>query len=119
MQPKATRSPWFLMTKALLSTSAPLRGASAAGATTGWRHFGLEVAQQLRRYLSEFYETPPAANIQSDEFAPLVAELRRLALGPPDAALDWIERYLPEVLAGADAKQRLDFAAGLRDGAAR
>lgn len=119
MQTKSTRSPWFLMTKALLGTSTPLRAASATGETTGWRHFGVEVAQQLRRYLSEFYEVPPAATIQSDELAPLVAEFQRLATDELEAALAWIEHHLPAVLEGADEKQRKDFAAGLRAGAVK
>jgi hypothetical protein len=119
MQTKTTRSPWFLMTKALLGTSTPLRAASASGETSGWRHFGVEVAQQLRRYLSEFYDVPLAATIQSDELAPLVAEFQRLAHDEHAGALAWIEQHLPSVLEGADDKQRKDFAAGLRAGAVK
>ncbi len=117
MQPKTTRSPWFMLTKTLLGTSAPLRAASATGATTGWQHFGLEVGQQIRRYLGEFYDGPPAENIQTDEFAPLVAEIQQLAKGALEPILAWIDQHLPALLEGADDKQRKDFAAGLKQGA--
>lgn len=119
MQPKTTRSPWFVLTKTLLGTSVPLRAASAAGSTTGWRHFGVEVGQQLRRYLCEFYEVPEATNYQVDELAPLVLELQQLAKAEPNALLAWTDFHLPAVLEGADHKQRLEFAAGMREGAAK
>ncbi|MDZ4782737.1 MAG: hypothetical protein SGJ19_21020 [Planctomycetia bacterium] len=119
MQTKTARSPWFLMTKALLGTSTPLRAASASGETTGWHHFGVEIAQQIRRYLAEFYEVPPADTIQSDELAPLVAEFQRLAHVEYAGALAWVEQHLPTVLDGADDKQLKDFAAGLRAGAVK
>jgi len=117
MQRKTARTPWFQLTKTLLSTSTPLRAASSTGDSTGWRHFGQEVAQQIRRYLGEFYDVPPAENIQSDELAPLVAEFRRLAAGPAEAVVSWVDQHMPDVLAGADEKQHKDFAAGLRAGA--
>lgn len=115
MQPRKTRSPWFLMTKALLGTSAPLRDAHAARQVTGWRQFGVEVAGHLRRYLEEFYEAPAGSN-GDDRLAPLADEFQRLVKGPPAPLLDWVARHLPEVLAGAEAKQKKEFALGLREG---
>lgn len=117
MQQRPTRSPWYSMTKALLGTSAPLRDAPAARQVSGWRQFGVEVGQQLRRYLEEFYEAS-AGPEPVDELAPLVAEFRRLTNGESEPLLDWVATHLPDVLAGADAKQKKDFVAGLREGAA-
>jgi hypothetical protein len=116
MQPRSTRSPWFQLTKALLATSAPLRNAGVAGQVTGWRHFGAEVSGQVRRYLEEFYEAPTPAEGIPDELAPLVEQFRSLATGAPGPLLKWIDENLPEVLAGADDKERKEFALGVRDG---
>jgi hypothetical protein len=116
MQPRSTRSPWFQLTKALLATSDPLRNAGVAGQVTGWRHFGAEVSGQVRRYLEEFYEVPVQGEGIPDELAPLVEQFRGLAMGAPAPLLKWISEHLPEVLAGADDKQRKEFAAGVRDG---
>jgi len=116
MQQRSTRSPWYSMTKALLGTSAPLRDAPAARQVTGWRQFGVEVAQQLRRYLEEFYETPSGPE-PADELAPLITEFRRLAAGESEPLLNWVAQHLPDVLEGADAKGKKEFVAGLREGA--
>lgn len=116
MQPRSTRSPWFQLTKALLSTSDPLRNAGVAGQVIGWRHFGAEVTGQVRRYLEEFHDVPAPAEGIPDELAPLVEQFRSLAMGAPEALLKWIDENLPEVLAGADGKERKEFAAGVRDG---
>jgi hypothetical protein len=116
MQPRPSRSPWFQMTKALLSTSTPLRDAHAARPITGWRQFGVEVGGQIRRYLEEFYEA--AAHETHDELAPLIEEFRRLATRESAPLLAWVTQHLPEVLEGAEPKERKEFATGLREGAA-
>lgn len=117
MQTRSVRSPWFLMTKALLGTSAELRDAHAARQISGWRQFGVEVAGDPRRYLEEFYEAPSSSTC--DELVPLVNEFRRLIAGDNAALLEWISRHLPDVLEGADAKEQKEFVAGLREVSAK
>lgn len=116
MQSRPTRSPWYLMTKALLGTPELLRDAHAARPICGWRQFGVEVAEQIRRYLEEFYDAT-GDDATDDEIAPLVAEFRALLAGDSATLLAWVTRHLPDVLEGAEPKHKKEFVLGLREGA--